>query len=243
MRNIKIIYQYDGSDFFGFQRQVNERTVQGELEKGLKKMLREEVKLVSSGRTDRGVHARMQVSNFKTNSTIPIDKLPKVLDSILPKDIKIIGAEEVPLEFHARFSAKTRAYEFILGRDLDVFEARYVTEVEKDIEVEKLEKIMKVFIGKHNFDSFRMADCGGINPVREIYEVRCYKKGEKKFGIYIKGSAFLKTQIRIMVGTALAVYWKKKPENYIEEKLENPNLKEAKLVIDGSGLYLYEVSY
>lgn len=243
MRNIKLIYQYDGSDFFGFQRQPDRRTVQGELEKGLYKIIMEKVNLISSGRTDRGVHAVKQVSNFTTDSKIPVDRLVYALDNITPKDIKILKVEEVSTEFHSRFSAKTRAYEFILTPQRSVFETRYLTEVKGEIDVDKLYNIMKVFLGKHNFDGFRMTDCGGKNPVREIFEIRCYKKEGNKIGIYIKGNAFLKTQIRIMVGSSLAVYFNERSCEYLLDKLENPDKKSEKIVIDGTGLYLYEINY
>ncbi len=243
MRNIKIIYQYDGSDFFGFQRQPDRRTVQGELEKGLYKIIREKINLISSGRTDRGVHAKMQVSNFITESKIPVDRLVYALEKITPKDIKILKVEEVELDFHSRFSAKTRAYEFLLTPTRSVFETRYITEVRGDIDTDRLYNIMKVFLGIHNFDGFRMTDCGGNNPVREILEIRCYKKENGKIGIYIKGNAFLKTQIRIMVGSALAIYFGEKEEDYIIKKLESHDPKGEKIVVDGAGLYLFEINY
>lgn len=243
MRNIKLTYQYDGSDFFGFQRQPDRRTIQGELEKGLHKIIREKVNLISSGRTDRGVHAVKQISNFITNCKIPADRLTYALDNITPKDIKILKIEDVDIEFHSRFSVKTRAYEFILTSKRSVFENRYLTEVKENIDINKLYDIMKVFLGKHNFDGFRTTDCGGNNSIREIFEIRCYKKNDHKIGIYIKGNAFLKTQIRIMVGSSLAVYFNEKPFDYLVKKLENPNPKDEKIVIDGSGLYLYEINY
>ncbi|MEI6856742.1 tRNA pseudouridine(38-40) synthase TruA [Psychrilyobacter sp.] len=243
MRNIKLIYQYDGSDFFGFQRQPDRRTVQGELEKGLYKIIREKINLISSGRTDRGVHAVKQISNFTTDSKIPTDRLVSALDNITPKDIKILKVEEVDMEFHSRFLAKTRAYEFILTPKRSIFETRYLTEVKENIDVDKLYDIMKVFLGKHNFDGFRMTDCGGNNPIREIFDIRCYEKDNHKIGIYIKGNAFLKTQIRIMVGSSLAVYFNEKPCDYLLKKLENPDSKSEKIVIDGAGLYLCEINY
>ncbi|MCK5779631.1 MAG: tRNA pseudouridine(38-40) synthase TruA [Psychrilyobacter sp.] len=242
-KNIKIIYQYDGSDFFGLQRQPDKRTVQGEIEKGIYKIIGKKVDLISSGRTDRGVHAKMQVSNFVTASKIPPNRLLIALENITPTDIKILDVVEVEEEFHSRFSAKTRAYEFILTPDRSIFEARYITEIKKEIEVKKLEEIMSVYLGKHNFDGFRMVDSGGGNPIREIFEIRCYEKSNNKIGIYIKGNAFLKTQIRIMVGSSLAVYFGDREENYIKNKLKIHDPKGEKIVIDGAGLYLYEINY
>ncbi len=243
MKNIKLVYQYDGSGFWGFQRQPEKRTVQGELERGLNKILREDINLISSGRTDRGVHAKKQVSNFFTNSPIPLKRLKYALENFLPRDIKILEVDEVSKEFHSRFSAKTRAYEFLLTHNQSVFEGRYTTRLEKEVQLDRLEEIMEIFIGKHNFESFRLTDCNGNNPVREIFEIKCYRVDSEKIAIYIKGNAFLKTQIRIMVGSALAVYYGKKSPDYIENKLKNPKPNGEKIAIDGSGLYLYEVNY
>ena len=148
MRNIKLVYQYDGSNFFGFQRQPDKRTVQEELEKGLYKITKEKINLISSGRTDRGVHAVEQVSNFITDSKIPANRLVYALDNITPKDIKILKVEDVDMEFHSRFSAKTRAYEFILTSERSVFETRYITNIKDKVDIDKLYGIMKVFLGK-----------------------------------------------------------------------------------------------
>lgn len=243
MRNIKVVYQYDGTNFKGFQRQPDQRTVQGELERGLFKILKEKVNLISSGRTDRGVHATMQVSNFETNSTIPPRKLSYALDNITGRDIKVVEAQEVDEKFHSRFSAKKRTYKFLLGWNLSLFERNYVTEVEGKIIPGDLEKIMEIYLGTHNFDSFRMTDCNSKNPVREILGVKCNLVRENKVEVIIEGNAFLKTQIRIMVGSAIAVYFGKVEKDYIDKKLGNPDIKGKKIVIEGKGLYLEEITY
>ncbi|WP_319369847.1 tRNA pseudouridine(38-40) synthase TruA [uncultured Ilyobacter sp.] len=243
MKNIKIEYEYDGSGFFGFQRQLSARTVQGEIESALRLVLKEEITLNSSGRTDRGVHAYMQVSNFFTTSKIPIDRLEFALKNLIPGDIKIHTMMQVPEEFHARFSAKSRAYEYIMGWDRTAFETKYVSSVKGEVEPEKLEKILEPLVGRHNFEGFRLADCSGKSPVREISEIKCYKKDRNKIGVYIRGNAFLKSQIRIIMGTALAVYFGKRPKNYLINKLKNPDNRAEKIVAEGSGLYLCDIEY
>lgn len=243
MKNIKVEYEYDGSGFFGFQRQPDARTVQGELESALKLVLKEEINLTSSGRTDRGVHAYMQVSNFLTSSKIPLDRLEFAVKNLIPGDIRIHHMEHMPEEFHARFSAKSRAYEYIMGWDRTAFETKYVSTVKGEVDPEKFQEILKPLLGRHNFEGFRLADCSGKSPVREISEIRCYPKGENKIAVYIRGNAFLKSQIRIIMGTALAVYFGKKPKNYLINKLENPHSQDEKIVADGSGLYLCDIEY
>ncbi len=209
-RNIKLVYSYDGSRYFGFQRQPNQITVQGEIEKVLKIITKEEINLISSGRTDRGVHAKQQVSNFYTFSKIPVEKFLYILNNSLPNDIYIYEVSEENENFNSRFDAKRNP-----------FEANYVKYVKEEINVEKLKKIFSAFVGIRDFDNFRLSDCASKVSIREIYSINIEKIEEKKIKIIIRGSSFLKSQIRIMVGISLEVYKGNLPENYIEEMLHD----------------------
>lgn len=241
-RNIKIVYSYDGSEFFGFQRQPGLRTVQGEIEKALKIIFKEEIDLVSAGRTDRGVHAKMQVSNFFIDNSIPTEKIMDILNGILPKDIVISDVNVEKEEFSSRFSAKYRSYEYYITNEKNPFNSRYVTYFKEKLDIEKLNEIVKVLKGKHDFSNFRLSDCGSKTTVREIYEIYFEKVDEKMIKLYVRGNAFLKSQIRIIVGTALAIYQNKKPENYFKEMLfEKKEL--AKVVAEPNGLHLSEIGY
>lgn len=242
-RNIKLTYSYDGSEFYGFQRQPNLRTVQGELEKILKIVFKIDIDLVSAGRTDRGVHAKKQVSNFFTTSKIPLEKIGKILNDLLPKDIFILDVEEMDFEFSSRFSATYRAYEYYIGEERNPFQSRYVTFVEETLDLDRLNNIVAPLIGRHNFSNFRLSDCGSNTTIRDIYEAKFKRVDEKTIKLYVKGNAFLKSQIRIIVGTVLAIYFKKKPENYLIEMLNNPNSHYAKIVADPNGLHLFDIGY
>ena len=242
MRNIKIIYRYDGSDFYGFQRQPNRRTVQGEVEKALKIILKTDINLVSAGRTDRGVHALMQVSNFPISSTIPKDRLFKALFNLLPMDIDLLSLEEVSDEFHSRFGAISRAYRYKMTWKKNTFTRRYISYTKEEIDVKKFEEIMQPLIGRHNFENFRMSDCVVHKPIREIWELSCTPI-EDGLEVYIKGNAFLKSQIRIIIGTALLEYHGKVEAGHIAERLAHPEKEYSKLIADGSGLYLCDVEY
>lgn len=242
MRNIKISYQYDGSSFWGFQRQPKQRTVQGEMEKSLHSILREKVKIISSGRTDRGVHAMEQVSNFLTDSTIPVERLYYALSRSLPKDICLLCAEEVEEAFHSRFSAKKRTYCYQISWGKDPFLSRYRSYVTKEIEKEKFEQIVKCFLGRHNFQNFRLHDEAFANPIREVYRITC-KEVHKGLEIYIQANAFLKSQIRIMMGTAIAIYFGRAEEGRIEKMLEYPQESYPKILAPAEGLYLYKIEY
>ncbi len=243
MRNIKITYRYDGSMFYGFQRQPEKRTVQGEIEKLLNVVLKTNIDMISSGRTDRGVHALVQVSNFHTDSTIPLEKLKYVLNRGLPLDIELLDIEEVEEEFNSRFDAKSRGYRYILSWERDPFKSRYETYITKEIDIERFAKVMKPLIGIHDFNNFRLSDCGSKTSVREIYSIDVKKLDSSRIAVDILGSSFLKSQIRIIIGTALDVYFGVRDESYLREMLENPNKKFIRKVAEPNGLYLSKVNY
>lgn len=243
MRNIKLTYEYDGTDFYGMQRQPKHRTVAGEIEKVLKMLLKEDITMINSGRTDRGVHALTQVSNFVTNGKIPTDRLEYALKRALPRDINLLKVEEVEMEFNSRFSAIWRSYEYRLSCRRDIFHRNRVMWVEERMDIEKLNEIMKPLVGEHDFSSFRKADCQAQNPVREIYDLYAYEDGEEVV-IYIRANSFLKSMVRIIVGSALAIYFGREESDYLLKKLANPDKQEnGKYMAEAQGLYLYEVNY
>ncbi|MEG0069410.1 tRNA pseudouridine(38-40) synthase TruA [Cetobacterium sp.] len=242
-KNIKLTYSYDGSEFFGFQRQPGLRTVQGELEKVLKLVFKEDIDLISAGRTDRGVHGKIQVSNFVIDSTIPCERMERILNSRLPKDIVITDVEEVPLDFNSRFSAKHRGYEYFITEEKTPFNSRYTTFIDKKMDIDELNKIVAPLVGVHDFSNFRLADCSSKTTVREIYVAEFKRIDEKTVKLYVKGNSFLKSQIRIIVGTILSIYLKHKPENYLKEMLANPTKKYVKMVAEPFGLHLCEIEY
>ena len=249
-RNVKIIYQYDGSKFLGFQRQKdnNVKTVQGEIEKVILKAFSQKINMISSGRTDKGVHAMEQVSNFLIDGNIPLEAIKRQINKSLKGEIKILNITEANENFNARFDAKNRTYLYILRTEEDIppFEANYITGLKKEVNVEKFQKIMDSFIGKHNFSSFMKKDKAYRNPVREIFYIKCFydkKWGKNQVNIEICGNGFLKTMVRIMIGSALAIYFGKEKEDYIIKNLENPNADNKKILASSEGLYLYKVNY
>ena len=242
-KNIKIEFRYDGSGYYGFQRQPDKVTVQGEIEKVLKIVTKEDINLISAGRTDRGVHANHQVSNFYTSSTIPVEKYKYLLTRALPKDIDILSVEEVDEKFNARHDAKMREYVYIISWEKNPFEARYCKFVKDKIDAGKLEKIFSSFLGIHDFRNFRLSDCVSKVTIREIYQIEVKYFGESKIRIYIKGSAFLKSQVRIMVGTALEIYYGRLPENHIRLMLNDFTKEYKKNLVEAEGLYLNKISY
>lgn len=244
MKNLKIVLEYDGSGYFGFQKQIGLKTVQGEIERSIFGATGENVQTISAGRTDRGVHAVNQVVNFFTETRIPAEKMAGVINKKLPDNIRVKSSEEVDNEFNARFSAKSRKYVYIMKNEKyrNVFEEKYVTFIKKDLIVEKFVETLKPLCGKHNFESFRKSDCNAHSPVRTIESIEmieengCYK-------LYIVADGFLKSMVRIMVGSALAVYYGEKDSGYIVRNVENPCINVEKILAPPNGLYLYDVNY
>ena len=249
-RNVKIIYQYDGSKFSGFQRQKdnNVKTVQGEIEKVILKAFSQNINMISSGRTDKGVHAMEQVSNFLIDGNIPLEAIKRQINKSLKGEVKILNITEANENFNARFDAKNRAYLYIMRTEEDItpFESNYITGLKEKVEAEKFQKIMDSFIGKHDFSSFMKKDKAYRNPVREIFYIKCYydkKFGKNQVNIEICGNGFLKTMVRIMIGSALAVYFGKEKEDYIIKRMKNPDADNKKILAPSEGLYLYKVNY
>ena len=181
-RNVKLIYQYDGSKFSGFQRQKAEKTVQGEIERLVEESFSQKISIISSGRTDKGVHAIEQVSNFIIDDNIPLESIKRQLNKKLGKEIKILSIEETDIAFNARFDAKKRTYLYIMKKEEDItpFESAYVTGIKENIDMCKMEKIMKRYIGKHNFGSFMKKDRAPKNAIREIYSIKCGTDDSRK---------------------------------------------------------------
>lgn len=243
MRNIKLTFQYDGTDFLGFQKQRIGRTIQGELEKSLSIILKESISIVSAGRTDRGVHAMMQVSNFFTKSLIPTEKLILALNNILPPDIFITDSCDVPVSFSARFSAKERVYKYYLTWKQSPFSNRYATLVKNRINLNKFLSILKPLEGEHNFKNFKLADCTSKHQIREIYSITGEQHDFETICITVRGNAFLKSQIRIIIGTALDIYFEKKSSNYFIMMLTDYKTEFLKVVAPPNGLFLSEIQY
>ena len=244
MRNIKLIIEYDGKGFNGWQKQPNKLNIQGEIERAIKEVTGEEVELNASGRTDAGVHAISQVANFKTESNIDINKIPLALNSKLKKSIIIKKAEEVDLNFHARYNAKGKKYRYIINNSL-VGSAIY-RDLEYNfpikLDVEKMKHAAKYFEGEHDFKAFRSSGTSNKNSVREIYKVEI-KEANERIILEFTGNGFLYNMVRIMVGTLMDVgLGKIKPES-IKDIIDSKERTKAGKTAPAQGLYLVEVYY
>ena len=244
MRNIKLTIEYDGKDFKGWQKQPNKPNIQGEIERAIYNITKEEVDLIGSGRTDAGVHALGQVANFKTNSNIPIEKLALAINSQLKNSIIIKKAEEVDERFHSRYNAKHKTYIYIINnspcgtaiyRNLE-----YCFPIKLD--VAKMQEAAKYFEGEHDFKAFKSSGTSAKNSVRTIYNASVKQEGEKII-IELTGNGFLYNMVRIISGTLLDVGLQKiKPEE-IKNIIEEKDRQKAGKTLPAHGLYLVEVKY
>lgn len=237
---IAITYSYDGSHFHGMQKQKNKITVQGEIENILKIVFNENINLISSGRTDKYVHALGQVSCFKIKKNIPLEAIKKQLNSSLYGKIRVYSIREVN-NFHPRFDAKKRIYEyrFRFKDNIEPFEARYISSIDykNKLDLENINKKLKLFIGTHNFKCFSKYDKDQNLFIREIYDAYCYIK-DQTFIAVIEGSGFLKSQIRLMMAAVIF-----EDEEKIKKRLNLELLDIPKKIVSPYGLYLKEVIY
>jgi tRNA pseudouridine38-40 synthase len=248
MINIKLIIEYEGTKYYGWQRQKNLLSIQGILEEKISQITQEKIILNGSGRTDAGVHALGQVANFKTNSSIPLVELPFILNRMLPLDIRIKKAERVDNNFHARYSAVSKIYHYYaLNSDqndnyLSIFLRNYVYCVYKNINLEEMKKASKFLQGEHDFASFACSGSRIRKRERNIKDISISKKGNI-FCFHLEADAFLYKMVRAIVGTLLEVGQGK--IDYLEMKkiLEAKNRKMAGKTVPAKGLFLMKVNY
>lgn len=244
MKNIKLIMEYDGTNYCGWQIQDNAVTIEQIVENALHKITGEKQKVNGSSRTDSGVHARGFVGNFLTDSNIPSDRFRDILNSKLPQDIVIIKSEEVQLDFNARFHSKGKTYSYtILNRQQrPAINRNYVYYYRKKLDINAMEKAAKCFIGTHDFVGFKSNGSITKTTIRTIREINI-DVSEDNIIFYITGDGFLYNMVRIMMGTLLQVgTGKKNPEN-ISSIILSKRREEAGPCLPASGLCLEKVYY
>lgn len=244
MRNIKLTIEYEGSDFNGWQKQPDKLNIQGTIEKVLESITGEKVELNASGRTDAGVHALGQVANFKTNSSIPIEKFAIAINSRLKKTIVVKKAEEVEEDFHARYNCKKKTYEYVINNSeygSAVFR-NLAYHIPQKLDVEKMNKAAKLFIGEHDFKAFKSSGTSSKSSVRTIYDASVIKEGEN-VKIRLTGNGFLYNMVRIISGTLVDVGLGKLEPEEITRIIEERDRTKAGKTLPAHGLYLISVEY
>ncbi|MFA5523658.1 MAG: tRNA pseudouridine(38-40) synthase TruA [Tissierellales bacterium] len=244
MKNIKLIIEYDGTNYFGWQKQPNKMSIQETIEEAIGKITNEEIEIFGSGRTDRGVHARGQVANFLTTSTIPGERFRKAINSVLPSDIVITQSEEVDKSFHSRYSAKGKEYKYLFyNRKVQSPLLRnYAYHIPQELVFRLMQNAVDDLIGTHDFVAFMASGSSVKDTIRTIYEVSL-TKDQEIVELKIKGNGFLYNMVRIIAGTLVDIGIGKIDSNDIPEIISSKDRKKAAHTAPSHGLYLEKVLY
>src|SRR5579862_794978 len=243
-RNIRLVVEYDGTNLYGWQLQKDKPTVQGELQRALQEIEGRKVLVIGSGRTDAGVHAEGQVANFHTTSPMPSRKWPEALNAHLPPDIAVIGAQEVPLPFHAQYAATSKTYRYrVLNRAVrGALDRHRCYLVKAPLDVEKMRAAATLLVGTHDFRSFGSEMSKKEKTVRTIcsFEVTSVAP---TIDFVVTGDGFLYNQVRSMVGTLLRVGMGAEPVEWVKAVLDAKDRAKAGANVPAKGLTLVEVRY
>ena len=253
-RNLLLTIEYDGSEFSGWQRQPERRTVQGELERVLSKVCGVPIQINATSRTDAGVHALGQRASFVLESGIPTDKVKLAANNILAGgknlasqvgDVRILQVEEMPEDFHARFDSKGKKYRYIIdnGEDQNIFRRKYCYQIQKQLDVDAMKEAAKHIVGTHDFASFQSA--GGQEretTVRTVFGLDVFRNGQDVV-IEIAGDGFLYNMVRIITGTLVEVGLGKRKAEDLVEIIKSADRTKAGHKAPAEGLYLVEVYY
>ena len=250
-RTIKLIISYDGTDFCGWQKQLKDRTIQGELEYCLSTMTTEKISVHSAGRTDAGVHAYAMVAHFHCTSKISCKILLRGANSMLPGSIRILDAQEVDGAFHARYFAKGKKYQYSLftGPIQPPFNRFTSLHVTKPLNQTLMTKSLDAIVGTHDFSSFENSGSRdksittGRGAVRTIHSAKLIQVAEKILILEFTGDGFLKNMVRNLVGTILEVGKEKLTEMEFIQILEAQDRTKARETAPAHGLALIEVYY
>ena len=242
--NISMGIEYDGSKFHGWESQPNLRTIQEVVEDALSIVANHPIKVTVSGRTDRGVHAKEQVIHFATTAQRSEYSWIRGGVSNLPDDVTILWAREMPAEFHARFSAVARHYQYqiinqpvrpAINRDTLTWEYR-------KLDAEKMHQAAQYLLGEHNFNSLRASACQAHSPVRTITKISVVREGVL-IKLDVTANAFLQHMVRNIVGVLIAIGCGEKPIEWIVEVLKQKDRRAAGITAPPNGLYLMDIQY
>lgn len=238
----KLNFSYDGTNYFGYAKQVDKITLQEEVETKLSKILNSKIKIYASGRTDKKVHAIEQVADFTIDKDIDCNKLKIQLNKILNDDIHINNIEKVSEEFSSRFSAKKKTYIYIINpaeptpflRNYEVFENR--------IELNKIKECLSLFKGKHNFQNFTSKESDEDNFIRTIYDFKILVRNGK-YIFKITGNGFMKYMVRKIIGVLIEIGKGKLTKEFIKENLDVTSRNIVTYTAEPQGLYLFKIYY
>ncbi|PPR47651.1 MAG: tRNA pseudouridine synthase A [Alphaproteobacteria bacterium MarineAlpha5_Bin9] len=245
MNKYKLTIEYDGTQFVGWQKQKNGKSIQSSIERSIKKISNEKITLFGAGRTDSGVHAKGQSAHFELKKKFELNKLKDGLNFYLrPLPISILNIKPASKKFHARFSAKQRTYEYIIvnRRSPLTFQSNQAWIIYKKLNVKKMKEAIKYFIGKKNFNSFRSINCQSSSSLKTIDKCIINKKGNYIYLLF-SAKSFLHSQVRIMVGTLVEVGKENIEPKEILKIIKSKDRAKAGPTAPANGLYLKKIKY
>ncbi|MFH0901289.1 MAG: tRNA pseudouridine(38-40) synthase TruA [Pseudomonadota bacterium] len=243
--NLKLVVEYDGTDFSGWQRQPRDRTVQQVLEDAIARITGSWSCVRGSGRTDAGVHARAQVANFRTATRIPVLGLKRGLNAILPGDVSIVSLEQVEDDFDARHSARGKRYVYriLVREERSPFHARYAWHLGRQLDRDVMAAASIHLVGEHDFSAFRASNCERRNPVRIVRLLEVTEDQKNLVVISVEATAFLKNMVRVIAGTLIEVGLGRRSPESVKEALASRDRRLAGRTAPACGLTLEHVFY
>jgi tRNA pseudouridine38-40 synthase len=242
MRNFKLTLEYDGTDFHGWQRQPGLRTVQGTMETALAEIFGKEIQVNGAGRTDAGVHALGQVANFAAGSRLTIEQVGKAIASKLPEDIHVYRVDEVDLNFHARFSARSRRYTYYLRTEPTAIWRRFAYVVPFPLELDGMTTAARYLVGEKDFASFTPNRGGGSPTLCNLLSC-AVERHDEIVSVAVEADHFLHNMVRTIVGTLIEVGRGRFKPEHVKDVLRKTDRTAAGPTIPPNGLFLMEVVY
>jgi len=245
MPRLKLILEYDGTKYVGWQAQTNGPSIHQEVERAVRSLLAEEVSIVAAARTDSGVHAAGQVVCFNTRRKLPLKAYWMGLNNLLPKDIAVIEAREVAEDFDPRRLARGKRYRYLIFNRRTASPLRRFThwQIFQPLDVAAMQTGAGALIGRHDFSAFRAADCQASHAVRELRVVSVSGRAGEEIALSIEGTAFLKHMVRNIAGTLVEVGKGRREAGWIKEALESKDRRLSGPTAPAHGLTLIEVLY
>lgn len=238
----KLNFSYDGTNYFGYAKQVDKITLQEEVETKLSKILNSKIKIYASGRTDKKVHAIEQVADFTIDKDIDCNKLKIQLNKILNDDIHINNIEKVSEEFSSRFSAKKKTYIYIINPTEPTPFLRNYEFFENRIDLNKIKECLSLFKGKHNFQNFTSKESDEDNFIRTIYDFKILVRNGK-YIFKITGNGFMKYMVRKIIGVLIEIGKGNLTKEFIKENLDVTSRNIVTYTAEPQGLYLFKIYY
>jgi len=245
LRNIKLLVAYDGTDFLGWQRQKGSRTVQGVIEAALERLHKKPVSLTGSGRTDTGVHASGQVANFYTSiNSMEAARFVPALNSLLPRDVRILQAAQTRHDFHSRFDARLRTYRyyFITRAQVPPWELRYAWQLRRRPDIQRLNGYTRLFRGEMDCSSFAVPGDKSKSRSRYISGARFFVEGDALV-FEISANAFLWRMVRSVAGTLIRCEENGLSNGSLQEIIDAKNYALSGPTAPPEGLFLWKIDY